>query len=273
MKIIGYFCGQVGDLVIQTPLIRQFKQENPNCNLILGIGNKYKQVVPLFYNSPYIDDIHLWDSYEDWPNENDFKYIKQEKFNIIYGGMPNHTEDYWYLYRHYAQEFGEMYGMKIKNLQCELDPWFGKLDNCDKIVTLSMFPSMDVGQKKSLSIEQLEKLCIEVKKLGYLPFQLGGKYEPKLENAERPDMSLIQAAQLLYSSKLHLTCDTSFGWISSAYQHKTIGFYTNNLPFMTEEASKNIQPINPNAYYFHRDNLANLQIDEIIIKIQDYVKS
>lgn len=271
MKAIGFVGGAIGDLVMQTPLIRQLNIENPQLHFTLGIGNKYKQAEPLFYYHPLINARKIWSSYDDWPHQTDLEYIKNSRFNIVYGPMAVHTDDYWYLKKHYVKEFGDMFNINVKDCQCFLNPYFGKLPDCDNIVTLSMFPSFDIGQKKSLSINQLEDLCVNIKKLNLIPVQLGGSYDTKLENAENPDLSLIDAAQLLYSSKLHLTCDTSFGWISSAYQHPTIGFYTNNLPYMSKQTSKNIQPINPNSYYFHRDNLLDLNTEEIILKIKEFI--
>jgi ADP-heptose:LPS heptosyltransferase len=271
MKAIGLLGGQIGDLVISTPAIRAFKEKNPNFYFTLGISKKYAQAAPLFYGLDFIHYIYVWDTnIDDWPNEKDRSFIKSERFNIIFGAAGLHTEDFWYLKKdnHYTREFGKMFGIEVEDTQCELYPYFGMLENCRNIITLSMFPSMDVGQKKSLSVEQLEDLCINIRKLGFIPVQLGGKFERKLKNAEKPDLNLIEAAQLLHSSELHLTCDTSFGWISSAYMHKTIGFYANNLPKMTEQISKNIQPTNPKAYYFYRDNLLELKTEEILESIK-----
>ena len=270
IKVIGFNAGAVGDLVMMTALTRQFKKENSDSYFIFGIGNRYAHIVSLFYNHSFIDDIHIWSSYDEWPVYEDIKYIIEKKIDKVYNAMPDHFDELWYNKRHYIQEHGLIHGFsQIDDLTCILNPYFGAIKDCDKVITLSMFPQFDKGQKKSLSLNKLEELCLNIKKLGFLPIQLGGKYEQKLENAEKPDFSMLEAARLLYSSRLHITADTSFSWISSSYKHLTIGVYTNNLPYMIDSWSH--RPINSNAYYFHRDNLENLAIEEIIIKIKELI--
>lgn len=270
IKAIGFLKQAMGDLVMQTIPLRAFKEKYPDSYFIFGIDEKYKAIEPLFYNHPWINEIHIWKGINnDWPNNEDAEYINNEKFNVVFNAMGLHTRPDWYLHYHYGQEFCFMANLSPpEDISCYLVKWFELIPNCDKIITLSMFPQFDKGQKKSLSIEKLEKLCINIKKLGYQPLQLGGKFEPKLENAERPEFTMLEATKYLCSSKLHITADTSFSWIASAYKHKTLGIYTNNLPFMTDSWSH--RPINENAKYMHRNNLEELQIEEIIDAIHNF---
>ena len=270
MKAIGFLKQCMGDLVNQTVPLRAFKQVYPDSHFVFGIDQKYKSIEPLFKNHPWISETHIWDGIDNnWPNNEDNKYIQEQKFDLVFNAMADHTRPDWFNFYHYGAEFSMMAGLvPPTDLSPYLNRWFDLYDNCNKVITLSMFPSFDQGQKKSLSIDKLEDLCINIKKLGYSPIQIGSTFERKLENAERPELTILQAAQLLCSSKLHLTADCFYAWLSSAYRRPTIGVYTNNLPTMTNSWSH--RPINPEAFYFHRNNLLDLTSEEIIDKIKEF---
>lgn len=121
-----------------------------------------------------------------------------------------------------------------KKMEYYLNPWFSLYTSCEKAVTLSLFPSKGTQLDKALKIEEAEKLCIDLKKLGYLPVQLGGNFEIKLKNAISPHFSILEATKLMLSSKLHITADTCFSSIAAGYHHPTLGFYGLNYPNMID---------------------------------------
>ncbi len=271
IKTIGFLKQAYGDIVMQTAVIKAFKYHYPDSYFVMGIDKKYSQISPLLLNHPQINEIHIWDGEEDWPNKNDIEYIDNNRFDYVFPAMRPHLDLDWYNKRHYITEFTMMAGLKpIGDQTCYLNDYFDLYKDCNNIITLSMFPSFDKGQGKSLSISQLEELCINIKKLGFRIIQLGGKFEQKLQNSDdKPDLNLFDSVRLMRSSKLNITADCFYSWCASAYLHPTIGIYTNNLPMM--ENSWSHRPYNQNAYYFHRENLLDLQTEEIIDKIKEFL--
>lgn len=264
IKAIGFLGGQFGDLVIQTVVCRAFKQQFPDSKLTFAMAQKYRDIQPLFFHNPNIDDYHIWDGYDaGWPSDADREYVYFKGYHKVFNAMAGHTRPDWYNANHYAAENCLRFGLMIpKDLSYELVRWFPLYDDGKKNVTLTLFPSKGSQLDKTMPIEECEKLCIDLKKLGYNPIQLGGKFEVRLENARNPDLSILEATKLMLSSSFHITADTGFSSIAAGYKHKTLGFYGLNYPDMKDCFSH--LPINVNAHYIKNKAPQLITAEEII---------
>lgn len=235
-KAIGFAGGQFGDLVMQLVPARVFKETHPGSHLTFAMADKYRDILPLFVGNPDIDAFHVWEGYDRaWPTPADQGYIEFSRFDHVYTPMPGHTEPSWYNRHHYLVENCLRFGLPApKDISYRLHRWFPLLKGCEKIVTLSLFPSGGGQPNKSLNVAASEWLCWALRAKGYTPVQLGGRYEVKISNALNPSLSILEATQLMVSSKLHVTADTFFAWAAAGYSHPTIGFYSLNYPDMTD---------------------------------------
>lgn len=269
IKACGFLGGQFGDLVIQTVVCRAFKEQNPDSHLTFAMAGKYRDILPLFFNHPNIDDYHIWEGYDSaWPTEADVKWAQFRKLDIVFNPMMGHTKPDWYNFNHYAEEGCLRFGLTPpKDLSYELIRWFPLYDGCQKNVTLSLFPSKSTQLDKTMPIEECEKLCIELKKMGYNPIQLGGRFETPLKNAENPDFSFLEATKMMLSSAFHITADTGFSSVAAGYKHKTLGFYGINYPDMKDCFSH--LPINANAVYLKNRNPQTVTADELLTTIKE----
>jgi ADP-heptose:LPS heptosyltransferase len=260
---IGFAQGQLGDLIIQTVAVRAFKQQFPDSRLTFGIADKYKDSLPLFFCNKNINDFHIWSAYDDWPDNHDREYMYFRGFDRVFNAMPPHTRPDWYNHHTYGEENCLRFSLKVPDdTSYELVQWFPLSEGHKKTVTLSLFPS--AGQiHKTMHVDECEKLCLILIKMGYNPVQLGGKFEyVKLKNAVAPHLSIFEATKLMLSSALHITADTAFSSIAAGYKHRVVGFYGINYPDMTDCFSH--LPPNPNALYIKNRDPQSVKAEEII---------
>lgn len=262
IKAIGFLGGQFGDAVMSTVACRAFKENYPNSHLTFALSDKYKNILPLFYHNKYIDSYYIWEEFDQWPSERDREFLLNNKYNIIYTPTPGHIDLDWYNKRHYCSETCLMHGLNPpKDLSCYLNPWFKKDSKYKNYIAISAFPSKSTQLNKTLSLEYWNDIVYFLNNLGYKCIQLGGKFDLEIKGAEKPDLSFIEAAQILYSSKLHITCDTSWAWIGSAYQCNTIGIYGYN--YQDQNNIYNHLPINSNAKYITDVDIKNITLEKI----------
>lgn len=268
IKAAGFIIGQTGDLVIQTAVAQAFKEQYPDSQLTFCCAEKYRDILPLFFHNKNIYDYHIWEGYNDWPTVNDKEYIEYRKFNKVFNAAPQPSSPDWYNKHHYIVEDCFVQGLlPPKKLEYYLNQWFDLYDDCKNVVTLTLFPSKGTQLDKGLNIEEAEKLCIDLKKLGYRPIQLGGNFEIKLKSAESPHFSILEATKLMLSSKLHITADTGFSSIAAGYHHHTLGFYGLNYKNMTDCFSH--LPPNRNALYIKNRPPNSILASEIIELIKE----
>lgn len=266
-KIIGMASGQFGDLIINTVAIKWLKKLYPNCHFILGVSKKYSSIIPLFENNYLIDGIHVYEGYDDFPTNNDLEYLNNEKFDMVFNPMPKHFYGSFYNHVHYTVAYSLIQGLGYPDdLQCYLNPYFNKLDKYSNCIAISAFPSKSTQLDKTLSMEKWVEIVKFIKSIGYGVVQLGGEFDLQIDGAEKPELSWLEAAQALYSSKLQITCDTSWSWVGSSYQHNAIGLYGLNYPDMTHPWSH--FPVNPNAKYLWRPKIDDIPLDEILYNIE-----
>lgn len=260
----GFLGGQFGDLIIQTVAARAFKEQFPDAALTFAVAERYKDILPLFAEHPHIDSFHIWEGYDDmWPTPADREYMSFKRFDHVFNPMAPHSRPDWFNHRHYGEEACLRHGLRApSDLSYELVKWFPRVAGCERYITLSLFPSKGGQLDKTMPLAECEALCVGLRALGYTPVQLGGRFEVKLENAVAPSFSILEAAQILTSSHLHITADTAFSSIAAGYHHPTLGFYGLNYRDMTDCWSH--LPPNRNGHYIKNRPPQTVRADEVI---------
>jgi ADP-heptose:LPS heptosyltransferase len=272
MRVIGWNLGQRGDIIMNTVVARGFKKEFPDSHLTLGIYKEYADMENLFKNHPYINDVHIYDSYHEWPNAKDREYLKQEKFDRVYNGMPQHSTHDWYnRCKSQTEEACLMNGVKPpENLQCILTKWFENNKNYTNFICIAPFSSCEA---KDLSLQKANEITQIVKDLGFNVLQLSSPTQPKLNNVVFDYTDYFNSVVNMLSCKLLITINTGMSWVASAYNHKTLGLYgLDDWGYHGLTSSKIYEPINSNAIYLrnhHPNDINSEVIKENLVKLLD----
>ena len=98
--------GQFGDIIMQEPGLRKFIQDNPDTKIVLAVSEKYKDILPLFYNyHKNIIEFKAFEGYDKWPTEKDLNYIEEQNFDALFPpDIPLHETNDWPNYRHITEE-------------------------------------------------------------------------------------------------------------------------------------------------------------------------
>lgn len=266
--------GQFGDIIIDTVLYRLCRLLYPNKKIIANINKKNFDIIPLLYNNKYIDGVRIWDGYDDWPNSKDKEFIRSVSENsIVFNATPKNTSNYWFRHYHITQENCIRYGfndLSVLNndLECYLDRWFD-VDKKDNYIAFAPFAAWyNPNSDKRLSLVRAQEIVNMLIGMGYKILQLGGFDEPKLENVEKYNYSILESIKSMLGCKLLLHTDTFLGWPCSAYKHKQIGLYSNAY---YGQYMKNLQPFNKNSIYLERFNVNEIPLEEIETSIKQLI--
>jgi ADP-heptose:LPS heptosyltransferase len=263
MKIVGFNQGQIGDLVMNLVPCRAIKEKYPNSHLIFSINKKYESAAPIFYNNPLIDEIKIWDGYDNWPSEEDKLWIENNKdIDLFFNPMPKITDDFWYLKRHHTEEVCRMHGLQPpSNLKIELTKYFETNDIYHDCVAFSTFTS--AGKQRDVPEDIANILVKYVHSLGFKTIQLGLKDHPKLSTTYGiTGGSIFDDVKIALSCKLLITADTGMNWILSGYQAKVLGLYS-TLCYPNYAPLKNRTPKNNNAIYLENSRIENIDLNII----------
>lgn len=271
--------GQYGDIVINTYLARVLKDiVSSEDRLILNINRKYCDILPLLINNPYIDDFHIWEGYDNWPNDNDKSFIEKNKDCFILSPMSRHSIDDWYNFRHQCEEVCHMFINKYEILKntitndkkCFLNSGNFNSKKRNNYIAFAPFAGWyNKNNDKKLSVESAQAIVNSLLKNGFKVLQLGGYDETKLDGAEKYNFSLYNSTVSMLSCEMLLHTDTFLGWAASAYEFPQLGLYSNK--FYGKNIS-NIQPINKNSIYLEDVNLNNIPIESIIDNVRSILR-
>lgn len=269
MRILGFNAGQYGDLAMCVTACQLLK-ENLDCHITFGIGDKYADCKEAFLNNPYIDDIHIWDSYDGWPKENDRKYIEDSKFDKVFDAMPKHFYDFWYTKWHQTEETCRMHGLPPpKSSQIYLNKYWENIDKYKDYVAVSCLTSF--GASKSIDIIKIKKIIEYIHSKGLKTIHLNGPNEPDL-GIEKSNCSYFESIKIMSSCKFLLTADTGMNWFASGYKQKVLGLYGYKYyPYCS--TSKNWQPTNENAIYLEAEHANNVDNELIFSSIDSIIKN
>lgn len=263
---IGFNLGQRGDLILNTCPLRAFKEIYPDSVFTFAFGPQYADMVPLFLNQRNIENIHIFNSYDGWPNQIDKNYLINSKYDIIFNCMPQHTSNDWWKYYHQAQETILMHGIPDnKNYKCSLDRYFD-VDRKTRCVGFAPFAGFyDKKNNKRLSQYKAQKVADIFRDHGYKVVHLGGPDEPHLLHTIKLDLSYFESVKYMLGLDALISTDTGMRWVSSAYDFPTVGLDSNQYYGDRIQA---IQPINPNAVYLDAFNCNEIDEEMIFEKFQ-----
>lgn len=269
MKIIGFNQGQIGDLIMNLIPCKSLKEKYPDIHITFGINKRYESIKQIFYSNKFIDDFKIWENYDNWPSENDKKYLEENKFDKVFNPMPNHKHDNWYIKYHHTEAVCMMHDIEPpEDLQIELNPWFGKDEKFKNYIAFTPFASSAVPNR-NMPIELANKIIDYIHSLGYKTIQLGLKTDPKINTSEPPlGGSILDDVKIAYSCKMLITVDTGMNWIMSGYKQKVLGFLCpTSYPIYAPIINR--MPINPSATYLEHYNMNDINFSLIKQKIMD----
>lgn len=268
MRAIGFNAGQFGDVVMGVVAARAHKEQFPDSKLTLGIAEKYAAIKGIFADNLYVDDVHIWKGYNDWPAIEDHLAMAQNGWTKVYNAMPRHTSEYWYLSRHQAAEMCLMHGLAPpSDLQIYLRK--PKILKFGKMVAITLFGETR-GAEKSATEEQAKFICKIVEDCGYMPMQLGLASEPRV--CVRKIGTFQESIDFLLGCHAIITVDTAMAWIASGYQMPTLGLYGYQY-YPMARTSKNWQPVNPNAIYLESATVRDIMNERIEKSIRTLLKA
>jgi len=257
IKIIGTNQGQRGDLIMGTVVARAVKERFPESFFTIGINKKYQDMEDLFKNHPYIDEVHIWEEYDHWPNQNDIDYIKNNNFNIVLHPMPKHPNDHcWYnLVKHQTEASCIMNGLTPpKDLKCILSKYFNLYSEYKDYICIAPFTAWE---KKNISSQKWESIISFIKQRGFKILQIGSDSEIKINEVDKKiNAPYFEAVKIMLSCKFLICLDGGMSWVASAYDHPVLGLYGYHYDNLI--SPKVYEPLNSNAIYLESDKADNI---------------
>jgi ADP-heptose:LPS heptosyltransferase len=270
LKILVGLAGQVGDIAMATVAARQAKAQWPDSHITFAVGLRYRHVADqLVTGLPFIDAIHCWSGYDNWPDENDIDHISTAKYDLFCPPFPEHTSDSWYNHMHYIHETCMMLGLPAPvDTQITLGYQSTVVRRSENTITLSLY-SLGHQEHKTLDRALVIQLCRWIKDRGLTPLLVGGG-DPEIPGAELigPKLTLQQAVDRIVAAKAHVTVDTALSWIASAYQVPTVGLYAINYPDMSLPRVVSHNPTNPHAIYLNKESITQHSLAEITATLE-----
>jgi ADP-heptose:LPS heptosyltransferase len=265
MKAIGFNAGQYGDLAMCTVAARALKRRDPDCYFTMGIGNRYGDVAELFHHEDYINNVHVWDSYNEWPNQTDMDYIMTQKFDVVYNAMPQHTTEDWYLHRHQVAELCLMHKLPVPNsLKIELSRWWDPYG-----VAPAPYVCFSLGSSMPDKVynQKMQSVLDYCKSKHLITVQLAGPNEDPIGCDTIVTGEYWKSVVLMADAELLVTVDTGMAWFASGYNKKVVGLY-GYKHYPHAKTAINWMPINPFATYLERDYAGNIPGSDILTAIE-----
>jgi ADP-heptose:LPS heptosyltransferase len=260
----GFNQGQYGDIFIGLTAARVLKRVDPGCNFLLSINRRYQDCKEIFKLSKDIDDIVIWDTYNDFPGENDLRDIERlngtyTDFNL-FDPMPQHVTPDWYNHRHQTEEFCLMHDLPSPTEE-EMNFQLSKPE-VERGNYICICPATSFGRNKNLTSEIINEIKSFCSDTGLELIQVSGPEDPLVDGAERFVGSFYESILKVLSSKFLVSADTGMIWAISAFSHPTIGFYSYRF-YGGAETSINWRPKNTNQISLESDFIENIGIKEV----------
>lgn len=258
---VGFHQGQYGDLFICLTAARVLKSIDPNCRLIYGINKKYKDVAQAFELSDDIDEIIIWDGYDDWPTQDD--KLKLEEINLKYKGvhlfnpMPKHVIQDWYNYWHQTEEFCLMQG--LPRPPKELQDFKLNHPKVERGNYICICPYTSFGESKNLTSQMINDVKDFCEENDLQLIQLGGPDDPSIDGVEKFNGTYYESILKMLGSKVLVSADTGMVWAASAFSHPSLVFYSTKF-YPNASTSVNWIPKNENQISIESDYVSNINI-------------
>lgn len=259
---IGFNHGQYGDLFIGLTTASVLKSVNPECKLIYSINSKFADCKEAFLYNKDIDDIIIWDQYDNWPGPKDLQLLQDLKviYPELYLFHPNarHKQNDWYLYRHQTAENCEMHNLPVPS-EKQMHFCLEKPDSIEYGDYITICPFTSFGQRKNLTSDILYAIKTFADAHGLAIVQLGSKQDPTIEGFYKFEGTYFQSIVTMLGGLFLVSADTGMIWAASAYNHPTLGFYSYGF-YPGATTAKNWIPKNINQTSFESDYVSNIDI-------------
>jgi len=255
IKAIGFNLGQFGDLCMNVVPAKAFKNMYPNSYLTFNLSKRYEAIKEIFYHNKYIDEVKIWDGYNDnWPSEDYIRYLLSHDYDTIFDPMIGPRAG-WQRYHHQTVEMCKVHNLTPVDSQIEFNQYFEIQNGYDKYIAVCHTGATDIS-KKSLNVDKIKKITELITKLGFKPLF----FQYPFENFEYFNGKFFDAIKIMLGCKMLITIDSAMAWIASGYKFPTLGLY--NAHYYLEHGaitSKNWQPINPNSIYLENIGVNNIE--------------
>lgn len=268
MRAIGFNQGQLGDLCINIVVCRAFKQKYPNSHLTFGLNKKWATMAPIFWRNPYIDSVHVWDGYDNWPTEIDLDYLRKQNFDVVFNPMAKVIDNQWYTKHHHSIEFCRMHGLEPPDdLKVVLTPWFSKIPKYNKCVAMTCFTTG--GSVRDIPIDTANKIASFIHSLGYNTIQLGMNNHPRINTTFKFEQrSIFEDVVIAYSCNMLFTADAGMNYVMSGYGQKVLGLYaTSSWPI--KAPIKHRIPVSDSAAYIEGDKISDIDFNLVCSRIKE----
>lgn len=262
---VGFNHGQYGDLFIGLTAAAVLKNIEPKSKLIYSINSKFADCKEAFLYSKDIDDIIVWDKYDNWPGPNDLSLIDslREKYSDLYFFHPNaiHKQNTWYLYRHQTAESCHMHNLP----QPSEDQMNFNLDKPDNITYgnyITICPFTSFGRIKNLNSNIIDTVKNFAEKNGISVIQLGAPQDPEINGFHKFKGTYFQSIVKMLGGLFLVSADTGMIWAASAYNYPTIGFYAYGF-YPGAITANNWIPRNNNQISFEANCIDNINLSKL----------
>ena len=264
--------GQYGDIVMQEPALRKFIKDNPNTKIVLAVSEPYKQILPLYENyHENIVEFKVFEGYGHWPSPSDLQYIKDQNFDAMFPpDIPLHAQNDWANYRHIVSETALMIGCDCdtNNIQLNMPEKVNKEPNT---VAVHLFSSKWPYGVRSIAIEKQQAIVKYLLEKGYKVYQLSAPHQPQIEGTVIKQGTYYDACIRMLSTDFLVSCDSGMPWVSSAYEHPTVGLFSSNYNNLVT-TTKNWWPVNLNASYLEAGSANDINNDLIFKAIDKMIE-
>lgn len=268
---IGFNHGQYGDLFIGLTAANVLKSIEPECKLIYSINRKFSDCKEVFLHSKHIDDIVIWDEYDNWPGEKDLDILKNldNQYANLHIFHPNarHKQNDWYLHRHQTAENCEMHNLPPPT-EHQMNFSLNKPDNIIYGNYISVCPFTSFGSIKNLTTNILDKLRDFANDTGVSLVQLGSPKDPIINGFQKFEGTYFESILKMLGSLFLVSADTGMIWASSAYGHPTVGLYAYSF-YSGATTAINWMPKNINQISLEANFISNIHLSKFTDAIQD----
>lgn len=280
-KIIGLRPSRIGDIVTSLPILNLLEKLYPGSYKTVSIAKKCSASVPLFYNHPLIDRLHLNEILEK-PNREDYDFFNSHDY-IIRPDL-RHPEDYWYNNYHMVFENARMMGLEkewelLNNEERipRLYPWFSTKKEKRTIVIWPVANS-GVDLQRGPSKKWWEDFVESVfQQTNFKVFQAGhpndfiisidSKFNDRFIRIT--NLEFIEQIKISLSTEICINLDSGSGLIMAAYRMKQITLLTNwfighKSNFMA------LEPLNLNNFTFFKEHSCeNINKNDVLSKMKE----
>ncbi|MEK6880494.1 MAG: hypothetical protein AABY22_12835, partial [Nanoarchaeota archaeon] len=239
MKI---FCpnrpNRYGDIILSLPHLNWLEKQYPDSYKVAAISPACKQIIPLLYNHPLINNIYVTENDENFTVEDILKSGSFGSFDEYYNPFPQVTDSGWFNKRHISLELFIMNCDLLNNERRtlleynsldeqdkfpKLNPWFksNKHKNCIAILPETGYGNLDSTIKqRSPTKEFWTSLTDPLVKRGYHILQFGHPKSEKLEHKNIEDcrnLSFFDMIKEILGCELLIGTDTGAMHVINAY--------------------------------------------------------